>query len=338
MAKNKPRFPLPRYPRGWFQVEYSDELAPGEVKPIKYFGKDLVLFRSESGKVSVLDAHCPHMGAHLGHGGKVEGENVICPFHSWKFNTEGELTDVPYAKRLPKSEKSKVPCWPVKEVNGMIMVWHDVDKAPPAWDIPELVEYDNSEWTPYLKRRWQIRTHNQEMCENTVDIAHFKYVHGMKIVPQPHTTRIEYPHIDMMTETIMDTPMGEVRGELEVNVHGFGFSTSRFTGIVETTVIASVAPIDDELVDVRFSFAVKKTHGADVARGVGKAFSSEIARQLEEDRPVWEHKKFIERPLLCDGDGPIAKFRKWCREFYPEWYIREAEEAYYGPEHFKAAE
>ncbi len=39
------RFPFPRYPDGWFQVAYSSELPPGGVMPLKYFGKDLVLFR-----------------------------------------------------------------------------------------------------------------------------------------------------------------------------------------------------------------------------------------------------------------------------------------------------
>ena len=39
------RFPFPRYPNGWFQVAYADELAPGGVMPLKYFGKELVLFR-----------------------------------------------------------------------------------------------------------------------------------------------------------------------------------------------------------------------------------------------------------------------------------------------------
>ncbi|MBW2403961.1 MAG: Rieske 2Fe-2S domain-containing protein [Deltaproteobacteria bacterium] len=69
----KPRFPIPRYPRGWFQVAYSDELEAGEVQPLKYFGVELVMFRTEDGEVSVLDAFCPHMGAHLGYGGKVDG-------------------------------------------------------------------------------------------------------------------------------------------------------------------------------------------------------------------------------------------------------------------------
>ena len=63
-------------PFGWFAVAYCDELAVGDVKPLHYFDQDLVLFRTASGAASVMDAFCPHLGAHLGHGGKVHGDNI----------------------------------------------------------------------------------------------------------------------------------------------------------------------------------------------------------------------------------------------------------------------
>jgi len=324
--RKKPRFPFPRYPRGWFQVAYVDEIEPGQVMPLKYFGKDFVLFRNESGELAMLDAFCPHLGAHLGYGGKVVGDSIRCPFHAWEFGASGKCTAVPYAKRIPA--KAEMKAHPIREINGLVMAWFDVDGEPPAWEIPKIPEYDSEEWTPYLRRRWQLRTHNQEMAENVVDIAHFKYVHGMKIVPQPHLVEASYPTLRMETKTVMETPMGDVEGILSVECHGFGFSTSRFSGLVRTTVIASVTPIDDEYVDVRFSFAVHKGAGADIARGIGKAFTAEIARQLEEDKPVWENKTYFERPMLCDGDGPIGEFRRWCKQFYPEWYVKQAAEEY----------
>jgi nitrite reductase/ring-hydroxylating ferredoxin subunit len=55
-------------PFGWFQVLYSGELGIGEAKPITYFDRDLVIFRTESGVAKVIDAYCAHMGAHLGYG------------------------------------------------------------------------------------------------------------------------------------------------------------------------------------------------------------------------------------------------------------------------------
>src|SRR5258708_36387146 len=86
LQRYQPRpHPLPRNPNGWFAVGLSDELAPGEVKSVSCLGVDLVMFRSQQGKVGVLDAYCPHLGTHLGVGGCVEGEALRCPFHRWAF-------------------------------------------------------------------------------------------------------------------------------------------------------------------------------------------------------------------------------------------------------------
>jgi len=102
----------PPIPNGWFQVAFSHELEPGAVKPLRYFDKDLVAFRTEAGAISVLDAHCPHLGAHLGHGGKVKGGSIECPFHAWQFGTDGKCTAVPYAEHVPR--KAKLSTWHIK--------------------------------------------------------------------------------------------------------------------------------------------------------------------------------------------------------------------------------
>src|SRR5262245_36038191 len=73
------------FPRGWFMVCYSDELPVGETRPLRYFGQHLAAYRGEDGQVRVLDAHCPHMGAHLGVKGVVIGNLIACPFHGWRF-------------------------------------------------------------------------------------------------------------------------------------------------------------------------------------------------------------------------------------------------------------
>ena len=73
MTMNQSRFNLP-IPFGWYAVSLSEQLNNGDVKPLTFFAKELVLFRTESGKAGVLDAMCPHLGAHMGHGGTVIGE------------------------------------------------------------------------------------------------------------------------------------------------------------------------------------------------------------------------------------------------------------------------
>ena len=90
-----PRFPF-GIPNSWYEVLYSDELAKGEVKTVRYLGRDIVLFRGHDGKVGALEPFCPHLGAHFGFGGKVEGNNLVCPFHSWQFDGGGTCQHIPY--------------------------------------------------------------------------------------------------------------------------------------------------------------------------------------------------------------------------------------------------
>jgi phenylpropionate dioxygenase-like ring-hydroxylating dioxygenase large terminal subunit len=309
----KRTFPFPPYPNGWFGVGYSDEVAVGQVVPLSYFGRELVAFRGSDGKVSVLDAFCPHLGAHLGYGGKVEGGVIVCPFHAWRFDCAGACVEVPYAKKIPP--KAKIGAWPVCEVNGLILLWHHADGAPPSWEVPVLPEIGHEEWVGFERRKWKVRTRNQEMAENAVDSAHFRFLHGTSNMPQSRAEAVG-PILKVQSTTGMSTPRGGVDGTVESSSYGFGYSTVRFTGIVETLLVSSMAPVDDEHVEVRFAFNLKRLPDKDVTKTVGKAFVHEVSRQLEQDIPIWEHKTYLDRPVLCDGDGPIGLFRKWARQFY----------------------
>ena len=309
------RYPMTPYPNGWFQVAYADELEPGKAEPLHYFGRDYVLYRGNDGTVRAFDAFCPHLGAHLGYGGKIEEDGIRCPFHGWKYDGGGRCVDIPYGKRVPPN--ARLQPHPVVERNGLIMMWHHAAGQEPDWEIPAVEEYQAEGWTPYVKRRWKIRTHNQDMAENSVDQAHFRYVHGTLTVPQSKATT-DGPLLHVLSQMKMGTPAGEVDGSIESKSWGFGFGHVRFRGIVETSLVTSVTPIDGEYVDVRFSFSVKSLGDERTTRGVGRALIADIDKQMREDIPIWEYKAFLDRPVLCDGDGPIGLFRTWCKQFYTE--------------------
>jgi phenylpropionate dioxygenase-like ring-hydroxylating dioxygenase large terminal subunit len=306
------RFDFP-IPTGWFAVSWSADLEVGDVRPLRYFAKDLVLFRTSDGVAHVLDAHCPHLGAHLGHGGKVEDDKLVCPFHAWEFDGAGTCTRVPYATKMPK--KGNVRAWDVKELNGLIMTWHDGAGRPPMWEMPVISEYQDDGWTAYRTRQWIVNTCNQEMAENQVDAAHFRYLHGTTDMPETTVERQGH-HLTTHSTTGMRTASGPVEGKIEVNAFGFGFTTTRFTGLVETLLVSSATPIESDKTELWFAFTVRDI-GKGITGGVGKAFMAEIGRQLEQDIPIWENKVYIDPPILCDGDGPIGPFRAWAKQFYP---------------------
>ena len=60
------RYPFPPYANGWFRIAYADEIPTGELATFPVLGRELVAFRDAEGTARVLDAFCPHLGAHLG--------------------------------------------------------------------------------------------------------------------------------------------------------------------------------------------------------------------------------------------------------------------------------
>ena len=51
------------YARGWHILMFSQELAVGDVKSLRYFEQDFVIYRGESGRAAVLAAHRPQTSA-----------------------------------------------------------------------------------------------------------------------------------------------------------------------------------------------------------------------------------------------------------------------------------
>ncbi|MCB1700864.1 MAG: Rieske 2Fe-2S domain-containing protein [Pseudomonadales bacterium] len=324
------RIPLP-LPFGWFQVLYSSELAIGESKPLNYFDQELVAFRTESGVAKVLDAFCPHMGAHLGYGirdqagsgSSVVGESIVCPFHGWQYNGEGRCTHIPYAKNLPPKvarEEEVIRPWHVREVNQCILVWYHPEGVDPLFE-PESVKeaaLDNEEWGEIKSFTWDIETHMQEIGENAVDTVHFLFVHGTNDIPD--VVKLEFTgHTRYgLLKTRQPTPKGEIEGAIENRNIGPGLTFVRFTGLCDTLLMANLTPVSREHTHAKYAFIQKKVNGKTPAGGIGDAIIANVCQQMEEDRIIWRHKRYFEKPLLCDGDGPFGKFRKWYSQFLIE--------------------
>jgi len=308
------RFPFPAYPNGWFRGCYADELAPGDVRQLHRLGRELVAFRDAGGTARVFDAYCPHLGAHLGVGGKVEGDSLRCPFHGWLWNGEGHCVEIPYARKIPP--KARIRTWPVVERNGIVFLHHDAEGRAPAYEIPELPEYGSPEWSPYEIRRWTVKSRWLDMNENAVDQAHFRYVHGTHTVPETEVTQ-DGTVLRCRSRMKMGTPRGEVMGGIDTDDYGPAFQTVRVSGIADTLMINTATPIDEDTTDVSFAYSVKKSAG-DAHAGVGAALIRDLEKQMAQDIAIWENKRHHERPLLCDGDGPIGVYRRWMRQFFSE--------------------
>ncbi|MCA9771819.1 MAG: aromatic ring-hydroxylating dioxygenase subunit alpha [Myxococcales bacterium] len=314
MAK---RYPF-GFPNSWYPVLYADELAPGELKTVHYFGQDLVVFRGASGRATCVDAYCPHIGAHFGHGGRVEGDNLRCPFHGWQFDHTGKCVSIPYTDKIPP--KAVAECWPTVERNGMIYVWYHAEKQPPFFEVPVIAQWGMEDWTrSYVKYGWKVRVHPQDIMENAIDWPHFTSVHKMDI-PEDHGEKFDGPMFHWMIETNKTVQtMENVRDHfrLEAQNWGMGFNFQTYTGMFATMIAAGLTPIDDDYTWITFG-VIGKNDGRteDETRALLKAYMDDQSLAIQQDFDIWENKAFQPRPALSDGDGPVGVYRKWTRQFY----------------------
>jgi nitrite reductase/ring-hydroxylating ferredoxin subunit len=319
------RYSLP-IPFGWYGIAFSADLALGQVKAVSYFGRDMVLFRTESGAAKVLDAFCPHLGAHLGHGGKIVGESIACPFHGWEFNGGGQCTKVPYAKNMPPKVaggKEAIYAYPVIERNQAIFVWYHPDRIAPTFEIETLPEFNAPDWIVAQRNHWTINTTLQETAENPVDAAHFIYVHHALEMPAgesvftgvQRSSKYEAKVPNISAEGRFDPASGSQSLFLHAVQQGPGFTFQRFKGALNIVLMGLATPITGDQMRLDFAFAEPKVM-TDGERMLADFTKMEISRQAENDIPIWEHKQYLEAPTLCDGDGPINQYRKWFKQFY----------------------
>jgi len=310
---------LPPLPWGWFVVGLSHELLAGQVMPVRYFDRDLVLWRSESGKARLFDAHCPHLGAHLGYGGSVVGETIRCPFHHLRFDGEGRCVEVPACDRIPPAAQAAP--WHVAEQNGTILAWFHPEGLPPSYEVRVLPDEG---WTENLCVRWSLRSHPQEIGENTVDTAHMKPVHETGLSRVRHG-----PHLDgaVMRIGLYFLAPGSIIGmdgendvELEVAMYGVGLiqveADVTNAGVQARYRICST-PIDRERIHVFGVANMKHTGDPELTQEVAGLFFEALTRDFVKDFDIWENKVYRPRPALSAADGPIGAYRRWSRQFYP---------------------
>jgi nitrite reductase/ring-hydroxylating ferredoxin subunit len=321
------------YPDGWFSVGSSSAMAPGQLMTRKFFGHEVVIFRSQTGQVSVVDAYCPHMGAHFAHGGTVEGEHLRCPFHGFEFDGQGTCHKTGYGTKPPSDARLFV--WPSIEINGFILVWHASDGREPDWHVPALP--GEGRYLPMHVKTWTLKAHPQETTENSVDLGHLTVVHGYKQVEMLSELKVDGPYLNakyaMSRSAGFIGKAALIRAEFEVHVWGLGYSWVNVhipENGIHTRHFVQVTPVDEETSTLTVALVMEehtephRIHPAlrmlpklAVNQIVARAAFAGFCGDVMQDFDVWQNKRYVHPPVLATGDGPVIRYRRWARQFYP---------------------
>lgn len=302
-------------PFGWFAVAMSGDIAPGEVKTLRYFATEFVMWRGADGAVHAVDPFCPHLGAHLGVASEVVGNDLRCAFHHWSFDGKGAVTDIPYTDTIPpQARRGCLPTWPVAESDGVIYVWYHPKKAAPKWEVIGLPACPDDEWVLHSTYDWVINIHVQEITENGQDHAHFGAVHGVPFAPKGEFKLDGWTRRNTVVAE-MNTPRGPMTGKIDTTAVGPGQSMVEYIDVCHVVQAQQVTPIDAEHTHLRWQMFTPPGISEGKMR-VTQARIRDLVKQVTQDIPIWNAKRFMEQPMLVKGDGPLLAYRRQYARFY----------------------
>jgi phenylpropionate dioxygenase-like ring-hydroxylating dioxygenase large terminal subunit len=168
----------------WYVAALAGELKPGKMEHREILSEPVLLGRTRQGQVYALRDVCPHRAATLSAGRvhrEADGrETVECPYHGWRFATDGACAKIPSltADSALDVAKVRVRRYPVAEQQGLVWIWmasdprFDGEPSEPPPTIPGVVG-----GKPKLIDKLDYDIHIDHAVLGLIDPAHGPYVH-----------------------------------------------------------------------------------------------------------------------------------------------------------------
>jgi len=293
--------------QSWYAIARSAEVGAGEVIGRDFLEGRAIVYRGDSGKPSVMNAYCRHLGADLSMG-KVIGDDIQCAFHHWQYGPDGGCTKIPASDKIPKA--ARVFKFPTVEKWGLIWAFNG---TKPLFDVPEFVDYAEPDLDIRTAEAFDLPVEPWVPFTNSMDFQHLRVLHGLKIDCDPDAIdvgdyRIQY---DVRFE---DPKLGIFDQRIRVT----GTNTIALAGRLNGMAILSMAtgtPTPDGRTHGWSFTGTPKSEGNDAEREdrlqIGEAF---FRRLIQEDEPIMKTIRFHDG-LLIDADRALARFLQYVRRF-----------------------
>lgn len=158
----------------WYVICTSEEL--GKSKPLsrKLHQQPLVVFRGPGGKPGVLLDRCAHRNVPLSLGRVVDCQ-VECPYHGWRYDTEGDCRKIPGLLGKTELPRRAVPQYPTREQDGYVWIWGNPESEP----VGEPYRPPKLDDPRYHTARKVVTAKGtlHAVAENALDVPHTAFLH-----------------------------------------------------------------------------------------------------------------------------------------------------------------
>ncbi|MGE3690864.1 MAG: SRPBCC family protein [Novosphingobium sp.] len=178
------------WPKVWQMAARLEEIPNvGEYVEYTILDKSVIVVRAESGVKAFLNA-CRHRGVRLANGpGNCAKNGLVCPFHGWRWNAEGENTFVfgPHIFNEDLLRHAEIDLVPVRceEWAGCAFINLDDNARPLLESMGPIVERLNARHVDKLKMDWWYATVLPTNWKLAME-AFMEGYHVMQTHPQLH--------------------------------------------------------------------------------------------------------------------------------------------------------
>ena len=154
----------------WQPIIESRRLEKGRPLVVTVLGERFTAWRGESGSPFVVAERCPHRGTLLKTGG-IEGDEIRCLYHGWKFSGAGACTHAP-AETEAFTQRIKIRSAPAADYGGWVFAYLGEGDPP---ELPRKWEIDNARVLHAKGDVWPCNW--LQLRENSYDPLHVNFTH-----------------------------------------------------------------------------------------------------------------------------------------------------------------
>jgi len=133
-------------------------------------GVPYVVYRTKAGPSVLLD-RCPHRNVPLS-GGQVVDDAIECPYHGWRFRSDGQCTHIPGRLEVPKASH-RVESFPSYVHQGIVFIGLNVTPESRPFYLKEQESADYQQ----LVRHVTFPASLFSVVENALDVPHTSVLH-----------------------------------------------------------------------------------------------------------------------------------------------------------------
>jgi 5,5'-dehydrodivanillate O-demethylase len=223
----------------WQPVAIAEKIAPGRAYPLRILNEELTIYRGQTGEPHVVGSRCAHRSTIL-HTGWVEGNEIRCMYHGWKYDGTGHCTERP-AERDTGPINVRIAGYPTHEYAGLIFAYFGNGQAP-EFQLPRKDVCERPNGLIFARSQtWHCNWF--QSVENAMDAVHVSFVHQKgRIGTFGQIVRQSIPDLEY-EETASGIRQTATRGPGNVRVSDWTFPNSNHISVPGPT-------IDDVWIDV----------------------------------------------------------------------------------------